>query len=154
MKIKFVFGILPVFIFENVDLGKYDGKALGPIIRLGPRAKSEVLPHELVHAKQDYLGIILGLVFIALSYFFNAFFLLGVPAVYIIGKMTYIEFRREAAAYAEQARYLVENEGLTEGEAMRRSAERLSDKTYYDLPFSYENALEMITSFYYSKAII
>lgn len=62
MKIEFVFGFLPVFVFFADSLGEGKaGEARGPIVRILKSYADDVglLEHELTHARQWYfLGLI------------------------------------------------------------------------------------------------
>lgn len=63
MKIKFVYGILPAFVFHTDKIIKshFDAMAFGPVILIRKSWKDNIplLKHELVHVKQyyRYLGL-------------------------------------------------------------------------------------------------
>lgn len=66
MKLKFVFGLFPVFVFFVDSLGELTaGEARGPVVRILKSYADDagLLEHELTHARQWYtLGLLAALV--------------------------------------------------------------------------------------------
>jgi len=57
MKLKFVYGILPAFVFYVDSLDGFGGKANGPVVRVLKKYSGSdegLLQHELTHVKQWY----------------------------------------------------------------------------------------------------
>lgn len=62
MKIKFVYKILPAFIFVSENLEpQFGGKTNGPVIRIREKYQNDdgLLHHELTHVKQWYRTLFL-----------------------------------------------------------------------------------------------
>ena len=72
MKIKRVFGIIPVPVFFTDSLPeKFGGASYGLFIKLRPKYEKDegLLQHELVHSQQFWLWTMVGCVVSALMYF-------------------------------------------------------------------------------------
>lgn len=122
MKLKFVYKVLPAFIFYTDFLMKdwAAGMATGPFIRIRPTHKQDraLLVHELTHAKQfyRYLGI-------------------GYAVLYTFSKR--FRLKMEVEAYREHLRH------TDHPDAKSRAATALSK--HYDLSVTYEEALDLLS---------
>lgn len=121
MKVKTVFGIFPVFVFEGV---MPDGRANGPFIRVPLFTTDGMMAHEMFHAKQFYVWFLSYAIVAALIWFLIPFMtflpdistLSPLERVFMVSPLAVIsvlewrntksQWRRECAAYAEHLRVM------------------------------------------------
>ena len=95
------------------------GRATGPIVRIRPKYKDDrgIHEHELVHVRQWYTGLLIGLAIAALMYFNG---IDGWPLAILVGAMLHplattskrYTFWKEVVAYREQAKHYPDDRRL------------------------------------------
>lgn len=154
MFVQRVWGVLPVFVRLSDDIEGAAGLTRGPVITLLKSAGSDVLEHEIVHAKQFYAALLLIAAITALAYWLTQPLLMILPgALAVLWPTPHAVFIRECAAYAAMARERVRT-GIQSKDAALYSVSRLFDDSpiYHELA-SFKTILERVTRRYEDRRI-
>jgi len=149
MKIKFVWGILPVIITKSKNTW---GHARAFFVKLPDNHGKPMYEHELFHVKQFYAMLFLYVTTVSAMIYGLNYLDLRQDVSFGISMLTsaamiwmylndWMKFRKETAAYGESLRNIKPSDRES---VARHYARVLSSSENYDLEITYEEALEKI----------